>query len=207
MRALLFVALAVFTGVLFTWLATASKPIRVAVWGIAAVLVLGAVPTLVVDVFNAQDISNARPGPGFPWTLRLSAAEVDALEWLKASTPFDAVVQPDVKTRGGATWGYMTAFGERRMAAGLPIAMIPLAPYTRATTIVSGRIFGERSEEDRASAARALGIDYIFMGPDEQRAHPGLTSALDARADLFEAAFRNAEVAIYRVNPERRHHD
>jgi hypothetical protein len=95
----------------------------------------------------------------------------------------------------------MPAFGERRMAAGLPGAMIPFKPYEDATAIVSREIFGSTDVAARAAAARRLHIDYLYIGPVEQAAHPELVALLDARSDLFDAAFRNDQVTIYRVMP------
>ena len=92
-------------------------PVASAPEAMAAVLVAAAVPTVAMDVHNAQDISNDAWGPGFPWTLVLSRDEVEALDWLKTHTPADVLVQPNVAERSNASWGYMTAFGERRMAA------------------------------------------------------------------------------------------
>ena len=46
------------------------------------------------------------------------AGEREALEWMKRSTPPDAVVQFEPVARGDTHWAYIPAFGERRMAAG-----------------------------------------------------------------------------------------
>lgn len=198
---LLFIALTALVGLAFTMLESAPAPARIGALMIVAALTVAALPTVVVDVYNAQDITNRRPGAGFPWTLVLSKSEVDALNWLKASTPPNAVVQPDAESRGTATWAYIPAFGERRMAAGLPGAMIPFKPYEDATAIVSREIFGHTDVVSRAMAARRLRIDYLYVGPVEQAAHPELVSLLDTRSDLFDAAFRNDQVTIYWVKP------
>jgi hypothetical protein len=198
---LLFIALTVLVGVLLTATSGAPRIARVATWCLVFVLAAAALPTVAVDVFNAQDTSNLKPAPGFPWTLTLSRAEVEALRWLKTQTPADAVVQPDVFTRATASWAYMPAFGERRMAAGLPGAMIPYHPYEVATDSMTQSIFGREDPEARARAARALKIDYVYLGPVEQKAHPELAGLLDSRPDLFSVAFRNPEVVIYRVEP------
>ncbi len=196
---LLFIALTASTALLFTMIAGAHRSVRIIVWCTVSLLSLAALPTVAIDVFNAQDITNIREAPGFPWTLTLSAAEVEALDWLKGHTPLDAVVQPDVLTRATASWAYMPAFGERRMVTGLPGAMIPFRPYEDATNVMTKRVFAGGDPDARASAARELGIEYLYLGPVEQHAHPELVGALDTRPDLFQAAFRNREVVIYRV--------
>src|SRR5207247_10174419 len=104
--------------------ATACRPIVVA---------LAAVPTVIIDLYHTQDICNRAEVPGFRWTVLLSPDEVKALDWIKQSTPKDARVQIEPDVRGRDTWAYMPAFAERRMAAGLPIGMIPLAKYEKAS--------------------------------------------------------------------------
>ncbi len=173
----LFIALTVLVGMFFTRLTETTGALTTLAWAMTVALALAAVPTVAVDIFNAQDITNAGVGPSFPWTLHLSNFEVEAFDWLKAHTPIDVTVQPDMQVRGSASWGYMTGFGERRMAAGLPIAMIPLKPYEDATQKVSEQLFSNGSAVDRAKAARRFGIDYVWVGPAEQRNHPDLVGS------------------------------
>ena len=198
---LLFVALTVFTAILLAVIHRSPTGIRLAAWPLIAVLVAAALPTVAMDIYNAQDVTNRQAGPGFPWTLVLSKGEVEALDWLKTRTPPHVIVQPNVAERANASWGYMTAFGERRMAAGLPIAMIPLQPYIDSSDWVAANIFNEADPLKRSAAARKMGIDYLYVGPAEQERHPELVSLFDARSDLFPAAFRNQDVVIYWVVP------
>ena len=198
---LLFVASAVLTACLFTWAGTAPEGLRISLTVVTVVLALAALPTTVLDLYNAQDISNLAEGPGFPWTLALTRMEVDALTWLKTHTPAGVIVQADMRARDSRSWGYITAFGERRMATGLPIAMIPMDPYRKATEVVGDKIFSHGTPAERAAKARRFGIDYLYVGPDEQRAHPDLVAVLDSRSDLFPVVFRNDEVVIYWVAP------
>jgi len=156
-------------------------------------------PTVGLDIHNAQDLTNTRPGPGFPWVLRLSPGEAAALEWVRRHTPPAAVVQPDSFTRANASWGYITGFGERRMAAGLPIAMIPLEPYERATRLVHDGIFVQEHPAAIAQLARRLGIDYIYAGPLERQTHPGLVGRLRSAPSSFRLAFLNEDVAVFQV--------
>lgn len=198
---LLFVALTVFTAILLSVLHQSPVGLRLAAWPMVAVLVVVALPTVAFDIYNAQDVTNRRAGPGFPWTLVLSKGEVEALGWLKTHTPPGVVVQPNSAERANASWGYIPAFGERRMAAGLPIAMIPLQPYIDQSDWVAANIFNEADPLKRLSAARKMRIDYLYVGPAEREGHPELVSLLDARSDLFPAVFRNQDVVIYWVVP------
>jgi hypothetical protein len=47
--------------------------------------------------------------------------------------------------------------------------------------------------------ARLFGIDYLFIGPAEQQAHPDLVDRLAERPDLFLEAYRNSGVVIFRL--------
>ncbi|MFM8535821.1 MAG: hypothetical protein ACKOEC_19910 [Acidimicrobiia bacterium] len=195
---LLFIASAVFTALLLTAIGRAGPP-RLAMGVAVALVAAPAVPTTVVDLYNAQDITNREDGPTFPWTLVLTRSETEALDWVKRRTSRTAVVQPDVRARDWASWGYMTAFGQRRMAAGLPIGMIPLSPYQEATDRVGERIFTSGPAHQRWQEAHQRGIDYLFVGPAEQRAHPELLEVLRQRPDLFLEACRNQPVGMFRV--------
>jgi hypothetical protein len=198
----LFIASAVLTACLFTWAGDAPRGLRIPLTVTSVVLALAALPTTALDLYNAQDIANRHEGPGFPWTLTLTPMEVDALRWLRTRTPKDVIVQPDTRLRANRSWGYITAFGERRMATGLPIAMIPMEPYQRATEIIGEQVFSHGTPLERWVKARRFRIDYLYVGPDEQHAHPGLVGVLDSRSDLFPVVFRNEEVVIYWVAPD-----
>ena len=158
-----------------------------------------AAPTVAIDVYNAQDIHLREWGAGFPWTLVITPAQREALDWVKHRTAPDALVQPEAQLRSPATWALIPAFAERRMAAGLPISMIPLRPYRVATETVRLGIFSAYSAEDAHTMARALSIDYVYVGDVEQESYPGVVELLDRRPDLFPPAFRNAEVTVYGV--------
>jgi uncharacterized membrane protein len=194
-----FIALTVLTAIFLTRLTEMSGAVATVGWVLTIALAVGAAPTVAMDVFNAQDITNAGVGPSFPWTLHLTAGEVEAFDWLRTHTPLDVVVQPDSLVRGSASWGYITGFGERRMAAGLPIAMVPLQPYQDMTQRVSDAVFERGSAVERAQAAHGFGIDYLWLGPAEQQKHPDMVAVLDSRTDLFAPVFRNKDVVIYWV--------
>jgi hypothetical protein len=161
--------------------------------------VIPALPTVAIDVYNAQDITNRRQGPDFPWTLVISPLEREALEWVRHSTREDAIVQYEPFVRGAGWWCYITAFAERRMAAGLPGSMIPFKPYQMASDDVRSGIFRARSATDAHAMAAFLGIDYLLIGAAERRAyHPTLVE-IAKRPDLFPQLFKNNEVTIYEV--------
>lgn len=198
---LLFLAFAALAAAAFTWAALQARRVRWAVWSATGLAVFAALPTVAIDVFNAQDLTNPRWGPSFPWVLRLSRDEAAALEWVRRHTAPDAIVQPDTLVRANASWGYITGFGQRRMAAGMPIAMIPLEPYERATRLVHQGLFLQESPAAATLLARRLGIDYVYVGPVERGAHADLRDRLASWPSGFTPVFRNRDVTIFRVVP------
>ena len=172
---------------------------RVPLVVVLAIALLAAVPTVAIDVYNAQDITNRGRGPGFPWTLVISPPEREALDWLRTSTPPDAVVQYEPTVRGAGWWCYLTAFAERRMAAGLPGAMIPFRPYQEASETVRLGIFGALAAGDSHRIASNLQIDYILVGPHERSAYRPAIIRMNERPDLFDTVFRNDIITIYKV--------
>jgi uncharacterized membrane protein len=160
--------------------------------------IVPAVPTVAIDVYNAQDIANPHQGPGFPWTLVLSPHERQALDWLRRSTAPDAIVQVEPFVRDAGTWAYVPAFAERRMAAGLPISMIPLRPYREAADKVRN-IFKNGSAADAYATATLMDVDYLLVGEPERRAYAAGVARIAERPDLFAPVFSNDAITVYRV--------
>jgi hypothetical protein len=176
-----------------------TRALRVPVIAGLIVLCVPAVPTVAIDVYNAQDITNRNRGPNFPWTLVLSPGEREALEWLKRATPSDAVVQVEPVARGNTYWAYLPAFAERRMAAGLPGAMIPFRKFQEASDTVRIGIFMAASAADAHTMAVSLGVDYVFVGEVERKTYRTAVDAMAAQPALFPQAFKNDAVTIYAV--------
>lgn len=172
---------------------------RVPLGVLTALAVIPAAPTVAIDVYNAQDITNRDPGPGFPWTLILTPAEREGAEWIRRSTPPDAVVQYEPTIRGFTNWGYISAFAERRSAAAYVAAMIPAKPYEMATATVKTGIFQAGSAADAHQIARSMGIDYVLFGTVERRAYRGAFEAFGKQPEYFPIVFRNADVTIFQV--------
>ena len=164
----------------------------------ALILVLG-LPTTIVDTYNAQDIGNRRPSPGnFRWTLWTTPAQEEAFEWIRGATPADAVVQMEPMLRGREHWTLIPSFAGRRMAAGLPISLLPTPEYAERSERVRA-LFATSNAEEAQAIARKLRLDYLYVDGDDRAAYPDGTRKFDERLDLFERVFRNAEVSVYRV--------
>jgi uncharacterized membrane protein len=170
--------------------------------GLAAALVAGILaiggPTVVADTYNASDIANLGRGPGFPWTLTVTRGQQEALTWVKQHTPLMAVVQMDALARGRGHWSFIPTFAGRRMAAGLPISLLPDPAYQRLSRQVR-TIFDSRDPASAHDTARRMGIDYIWVDDVERRAYPGGTRILAGAPGYFAPVFDNGEVQVYQV--------
>jgi hypothetical protein len=172
---------------------------RAAAAALAVLILAVGAPTVVADTFNASDIANLKAGPGFPWTLTVSPAQQEALDWVRRATPPRAIVQMDPVVRGRGHWSFIPTFAGRRMAAGLPISLLPQPAYTDVSQEVQ-RIYRAATAEDAHAIARRLGIDYLWVDENEKRAYPEGVARLDAAPTLFPPVFRNDEVTVYAVH-------
>jgi hypothetical protein len=163
-------------------------------WAAVAVAGLMGLPTTAIDVYNTQDITNLSPR-GY-YTLRLTPDDRQVCDWIKNNTDPTDVVQVDPVPRD-FNWAYVPAFAERRMAAGLPISMIPLAKYQEASNTIR-QLYDEPPLLAYERAARA-NIDYIIVGPEERAVHPGVEERFDSIEEAMPLAFRNGTISIYRV--------
>ena len=161
------------------------------------ILIVGA-PTTIVDTWNAQDIGNRRPGPQFRWTLWVTPAQQEAFRWLRAHTPPTAVVQMEPMVRAREHWTLIPSFAGRRMAAGLPISLLPLPEYEQRSQLVR-TAFATTNADEAWGILRRLRIDYIYVDPEDRAAYGENLAKFDTHPDKFERVFANAEVNIYRV--------
>jgi hypothetical protein len=192
----LFVALAVLTAYALHTLWRAGGRTRWITAALTAILAALALPMFAIDFYNTQDITNYKPQDNYSWTLVLSHDEVAALGWIRTFTPADAIVQVEPHSREGRRWADIPAFAERRMSAGLPISMVPLAPYEDASQKVRA-LYQERDGEKAFAQAARLGIDYLVIGPPERRSFPDFEQTLRSNPARFREAFRSGEVSIF----------
>ena len=166
---------------------------------LTVVLIAVGLPTTVIDTYNAQDIGNRRMGPGFRWTVTVTPGEQEAFRWIRRQTPPDAIVQMDPEAHGRETWTQLPTFAWRRMAAARPISLMNIPDYDARSRKVH-HLYATREGAAASAIAHELGIDYVFVGPVEQRRTPreGLVKFRDQK-DLFQLVFDNGAVRIYRV--------
>lgn len=197
----MFIAATVVIGILFERLQAAPGRRRTVGWAAVGLIGVMGLPTTLIDVYNTQDITNHGPAPAGRWTLRLTPDDRQVFDWIRHNTDPRAVFQVDPVPRDPETWAYLPAFAERRMAAGLPISMIPLRKYQEATNDVR-LIYDEPPLLAYERASRA-GIDYVIVGPPERALHPGVEARFDSVAHLMPLVFRNGTIAIYQVRGGR----
>ena len=171
---------------------------RTAATALGALILLIGLPTTAIDVFNAQDTNNTAMGAGFRWTVVISPAEQEALQWIERSTPPDAIVQMAPGPRGRETWSLIPSFARRRMSAGLPISLLR-SPEYEDRSARADRIFSSGDAEEASRIAHELRVDFLYAGSVEREAFAPGIAALDARPDLFPVAFRNGEASVYAV--------
>lgn len=194
----LFMAATVVTGVLFERLHRVPPEFRSFAWIVVAIVLMTGLPTTAIDIYNTQDITNFTEAPAGRWTLRLTPDDLQVFDWLKHNTDPSAIVQIDPAPRDPEHWAYVPAFGERRMAAGLPISMVPLAKYQQASAEIR-TIYDEEPLSAYEHAVRA-GINYVIVGPPERAGHDGVEKRFDSIPQLMPLVFRNNTISIYAVH-------
>jgi uncharacterized membrane protein len=164
----------------------------------AAILVLG-LPTTAIDTWNASDISNRREGPGFRWTLWTTRDQQQAFAWIRAQTPADAIVQMEPMVRGREHWTLIPSFAGRRMAAGLPISLLPQPEYMETSERVRS-IYQGADAEGASDTARRLRIDYLYVDGTDTAAYPDVVRKFDEHPALFSRVFSSGDARVYRVH-------
>jgi hypothetical protein len=166
---------------------------------LAALILVAGLPTTLIDTWNAQDISNRRPGPGFRWTLWVTPDQQQVFAWIRAHTPRDAVVQMEPMVRGREHWTLIPSFAGRRMAAGLPISLLPLPEYPAASEVVRA-LFQTTNADEASRIARRLRIDYLYVDRADTDAYPDGVGKFDTHPALFTKMFSSGDARVYRVN-------
>jgi hypothetical protein len=162
-----------------------------------SLLILAAgLPTTVIDTYNAQDIWNRQPGPGFRWTIPVTAAQQAAFTWVRTHLPEDAIVQMEPIVRGRDHWSLIPSFAQRRMSAGLPISLLPTPEYAEGSAQVQ-RIYRTADPREAHALAAARGIAYLYIDEDDRAAYGSDMKQFDS--PLFEGAYDRRGITIVRV--------
>ena len=180
----------------FAWAAAAR--FKALAWAAAVALFAVGLPTTVIDAYNSQDIWNRRMGAGFRWTVLVTPDQRRAFDWIRQSTPPDAIVQMDPNVRGRETWTNIPTFAARRMAAGLPISLLRKALYTERSDSVR-RMYATDDPAESSLLARSLGIGYIYVDSNERREFGDSLGKFDEHPEYFERVYQGGEASVYRV--------
>jgi hypothetical protein len=168
----------------------------------ASLALLAGLPTTVVDVYNAQDVTNVSQSPIGPWTITITRDQQDGLAWLRQRTAPTAIVQMEPIVRDRSTWSLIPSFAQRRMAAGLPISLLGGTSAFSEYAERAARVKAMYQTDDAQRAwdtARSLRIDYLWVDGIERAAYPSGVAKFEAAPQFFTVAFRNADVSIYQV--------
>jgi hypothetical protein len=175
------------------------RPAMAALGALIGVGTILAVPTVALDWYNARDITNLDMSPGgFPWTVYITPANQAALAWIETMLPADAMVQMDPDARGRATWALIPAFSEHR----LPIGRGIFEPNPRRFDEGAGKVrVIYRTPDPKLAYAYCeyLGIEYLYVGPEERQADGPSVDKFARDTDDFTAIYSVGGVAIYRV--------
>lgn len=194
---ILLVMLPALAAVWFAWSLESRRRMFIGV-PVAVLLLAVGLPTTVIDLHNAQDIANDRMGPGFKWTVVVSAAQRRAAAWIRQETAPDAIVQMAPTPRGRETWTFIPTFAHRRMAAGLPISLLKKPIYDERTKQVHA-MYGSDSGPQAWTTAQSLGIDYIYVDRVEHDAYGASLAKFDRSADLFKRVYDRDGILIFEV--------
>lgn len=202
----LFVDVRGYEGVWMAWRAGSILLISLGLYAlrnlrwIHAFFVVPALFTLLLDTYNAADVTNRTQSPGgFPWTTIVSPDEFETLAWIRREIDPEAVVQWDVKARQPGEWALIPALGERRMAVGFPIFLLELKKYRVRERRSLRPIFVSGDPVQAHLLARQLGIDYIIIGPQELHVRGERVRPLFEAKDRFRRVFERGEVTVLEV--------
>jgi len=171
---------------------------RLAIGLVATAFAIG-VPTTMIDAYNAQDIRNSAVSPGgFRWTVVVPRDTQEALDWIRRSTPVDAVVQMSIEPRGRETWTLIPTFAERRMAAGQPISLLRMAEYEERSELADA-MFATTDPAEAARLARALRADYVYLDRVERAEFGDAAIAKFEDSRYFTRAFQSGMAVVYAV--------
>ena len=166
-------------------------------WVAIAIAFVAGLPTTVIDIYNTQDVTNHNEMPAGHWTLRLHPDDLQIFDWLRHNTDPKAIIQVDPVPRDPEHWAYLPAFGERRMAAGIPISMVPLAKYQHASAEIR-LIYDEPPLFAYERAVRAR-VNYVLVGPPERNTHPGVEDRFASIPEQMPLVFKNGTISVYGV--------
>jgi hypothetical protein len=166
-----------------------------------SLLVLLAAPTLITDTYATSDTSDARHVD------YVSKEDMAAALWIRAHTERGAVVQSLIDYPGTFEYSLTVNFAYRRAALGLwkmAYQRYPNRPALDDRVREVNALYMTSSDDERITLAKALDINYVYAGPQEQAKYPGITARMDADVLHFKSVYRYGQVSIYQVGEPSR---
>jgi hypothetical protein len=161
-----------------------------------SLLVLLAAPTLLTDAYATSDTSDARHVD------YVSKEDMAAALWIRGHTERSAIVQSLIDYPGPFDYSLTVNFAYRRAALGLwkmAYQRYPNRPALDERVREVNALYMTSSDDERITLARALDINYVYVGPQEQAKYPGITARMDADILHFKSVYRYGQVSIYQV--------
>jgi len=161
-----------------------------------SLLVILAAPTLLTDAYATSDTSDARHVD------YVSKEDMAAALWIRGHTERSAVVQSLIDYPGPFEYSLTVCFAYRRAALGLwkmAYQRYPNRPALDERVREVNALYLTSSDDERITLAKALDINYLYVGPQEQAKFPGITARMDADALHFKPVYRYGQVSIYQT--------
>jgi hypothetical protein len=161
-----------------------------------SLLVLLAAPTLITDTYATSDTSDTRHVD------YVSKEDMTAALWLRGHTERGAVVQSLIDYPGSFEYSLTVNFGYRRAALGLWKMAYQRYPNRAALDERVRQVealYMTSSNDERITLAKALDINYLYVGPQEQAKFPGISARMDEDVLHFKPVYRSGQVSIYQV--------
>jgi hypothetical protein len=161
-----------------------------------SLLVLLAAPTLLTDTYATSDIRDAQHVD------YVSKEDMAAALWIRGHTEREAVVQSRIDYPGDFEYSLTVCFAYRRAALGLWKMAYQRYP-NRAALDERVReveaLYMTSSDDERITLAKALNINYLYVGAQERARFPEITGRMDADVRDFKPVYKVGEVSIYQV--------
>jgi hypothetical protein len=161
-----------------------------------SLLVLLAAPTLITDTYATSDTSDARHAD------YVSKEDMAAALWVRGHTGRGAVVQSLIEYPGQFEYSLTVSFGYRRAALGhwkMAYQRYPNKAALDDRVREVKALYMTSSDDERLTLAKALDINYLYAGPQEEAQFPGISVRLDADILHFKPVYRYGQVSIYQV--------
>lgn len=183
--------IASFSFMVFTAIGLSSTALlqRRIMLGLAILLMLPALPTLFMDIFNSGDATNLR------YSTFVEQEDIEASLWIRDNLPQDARIQSDPYQRYEA-YSLIPTIAERRTVVGdkmhARIFLSDPGVFDTLDTAVN-QLYREKDPVRVAEMMRDIGIDYILVGRTERELYPGVHQTFNH----FVTPYRRNGVSIH----------